>query len=317
MPVWNTERFLRAAMESVLRQSFESFELVVIDDGSADGTGEVARGYGDARVRVVKNETRRGVVYALNRGIGLARGEYIARMDGDDVSHPNRFEAQVRFLDSWPDIALVGSCANVIDENGTVMRPMRVPTSTREIDEVLLRRNVFIHPTVMFRKGAVLEMGGYRTIRNADAAQDYDLWLRLVERYPLANLPELLVDYRMHEGQVSVRNLLGQLRSADAARRMAANRRRKVALPRTGPRGLRTIERLRGEPGSLGGDCLFFYRMYRNSGKGDIALRLARRALWSSPLSRQAWDGAHRELGRQILRVPGVRTLRSWLAPSG
>jgi len=302
-------------MESVLRQSFESFELVVIDDGSTDGTGEVLKAYRDPRVRVMRNASRRGVVHTLNVGIGLARGEYVARMDGDDVSHPDRFAAEVRFLDSEKDVALVGSWANVIDEEGHVVSVMRVPTSSHEIYEVLLRKNVFVHPSVMFRKRVVLEVGGYQAIRaNAGMAQDYHLWLRLADRYPLANLAEVLLDYRVHDGQVSMRSLVTQLECADLARRLAAKRRTEDGRPW---RGLRLMGRLRGEPGSLGGDCLYFCDHYRAADRRDIALRLAWRAVLSSPLSGQAWDRAGRELAGRIRRARGVRRLRAWLAGRG
>lgn len=318
MPVWNAIRFVRPAMDSVLRQSFESFEVVVIDDGSTDGTGDVVREFGDPRVRVVRNEMRRGLVYALNVGLGLARGEYIARMDGDDVSHPERFAAQVRFLDTERNIALVGTWANVINETGDVVGVMRVPTSSCEIYETLLMKNVFIHPSVMFRRRAVQELGGYQPVRaNTELAQDYHLWLRLADRYSLANLAEVLIDYRMHRDQVSMRRLVAQLRSADLARRMAAKRRAEHGRPGGGPRRLRLIERLRGERGSLGGECLFLCDVYGSAENRWIVLRLAWQALLSSPLSRQAWDRAGRELARRMLEARGVRTLRDWLAGRG
>jgi glycosyltransferase involved in cell wall biosynthesis len=305
-------------MDSVLRQSFESFEVMVIDDGSTDGTGEMLREFGDPRVRVVRNERRRGLVYALNAGMELARGEYIARMDGDDVSHLERFAAQVRFLDRETDVALVGTWANVINEAGDVVSVMRVPTSSREIYEALLLKNVFIHPSVMFRKRAVQELGGYQPVRaNTELAQDYHLWLRLADRYSLANLAEVLIDYRMHRDQVSMQRLVAQLKSADLARRMAAKRRAEHGRPGGGRRGLRLIERLRGERGSLGGECLFLCDVYRSGEDRGIVLRLAWQAVLSSPLSRQAWDLAGRELARRMLGARGVRTLRAWLTGRG
>jgi len=318
MPVRNALRFLRPAMESVLRQSFESFELIVVDDGSTDGTGDALAGYRDPRVRVLRNEGRHGVVQALTVGMGAARGEYVARMDGDDLSHPKRLGTQVAFLDRERAIVLVGSCANVIDEAGVVVGVMRVPTSSEEIHRLLPKRNTFIHPSVLFRRQAVLEVGGYQAVRpGASMAQDYHLWLRLEERYRLANLAEPLLDYRVHGGQLSTQNLIRQLECADLARRLAATRRRLQRIPRTSERELRWLERLRGEPGSFAADCLHYYDHFVAIGKEDLVRRLAWRAVLASPLSRQAWTRAGREARRRMLEVSALQVLREWLAGRG
>ena len=315
MPVRNALRFLRPAMESILQQSFESFELIVVDDGSTDGTAEALRGYRDPRVRLLKNAGQHGVVQALTIGMAAARGEYVARMDGDDVSHRERLATQVAFLDRERAVALVGTCANAIDEGGVVGGVMRVPTSSAEIHRLLPKRNTFIHPSVLFRRRAVLELGGYQAVRpEASMAQDYHLWLRLEERYPLANLPEVLLDYRVHEGQVSTRNLIRQLECADLARRMAAKRRRAEGVPWTSERELGWLGRLRGDPGSLAADCLYYYDHFVDSGKEELARRLGRRAVLASPLSRAAWTRAGREAGRRVLAASGLQMLRTWLA---
>ena len=315
MPVRNALRFLRPAMESILEQSFESFELIVVDDGSTDGTAGALRGYRDPRVRLLRNEGPHGVVQALTVGMAAARGEYVARMDGDDVSHRERLATQVAFLDRERAVALVGTCANAIDEGGVVGGVMRVPTSSAEIHRLLPKRNTFIHPSVLFRRRAVLELGGYQAVRpEASMAQDYHLWLRLEERYPLANLPEVLLDYRVHEGQVSTRNLIRQLECADLARRMAAKRRRAEGVPWTSERELGWLGRLRGDPGSLAADCLYYYDHFVDSGKEELARRLGRRAVLASPLSRAAWTRAGREAGRRVLAASGLQMLRTWLA---
>ena len=315
MPVWNALRFLEPAMDSILDQSFGAFELIVVDDGSTDGTSEALGEYRDPRVRVMRNDGRRGVVHSLTVGLEAARGEYVARMDGDDISHRDRFAAQVEFLDREKDIALVGTCANVIDEAGAVVGVMRVPTSSQEVHEVLLKRNVFVHPTVMFRRQPVLDLGGYQAVRaGAEMAQDYHLWLRLEECYPLANLADVLLDYRAHDDQVSTRNLVRQLECAELARRMAARRRRTQQVPRPGGAGLRLLERLRAEPGSLGADCLFFCDHYERAGNGRLVQRLAWRAVRASPLSRRAWRRAGRETKGRLRAARGLRVFREWLA---
>lgn len=315
MAVWNADRFLRPAMDSVLRQSFQSFELLVIDDGSSDGTSEVLRLYTDPRVQVVRNDARRGLVHSLNVGIGLARGEYVARMDGDDVSHPERLLAQVRFLDREKDVALVGTWARMIDEEGEFLGLIKDPTGSREIYESLLDRNVFVHSSVMFRKRAVLKAGGYQAVRaDAWAAQDYHLWLRLADRYPLANLAQVLVDYRLHPGQVSTASRVVQRRCANLARRMAARRRTERGESPKALTGFRLMERLRGEPGSLGGDYLFLCYLYRTAERRNIALKLAWQAVLSSPLCWRAWDLAGRESIRRMVGPRGIKRLQTWLA---
>jgi hypothetical protein len=302
-------------MESILQQSFESFELIVVDDGSTDGTAEVLRGYRDPRVRLLKNEGQHGVVQALTVGMGAARGEYVARMDSDDVSHRERLATQVAFLDRERAVALVGSCANAIDEAGVVGGVIRVPTGSAEIHRLLPKRNTFIHPSVLFRRQAVLELGGYQAVRpGAGMAQDYHLWLRLEERYPLANLAEVLLDYRVHAGQVSTQNLIGQLECADLARRMAAKRRRAQGIPWTTERELGWLGRLRGEPGSLAADCLHYHDHFVAIGKEELARRLAWRAVLASPLSRSAWTRAGREARRRMLEAGALQVLREWLA---
>jgi glycosyltransferase involved in cell wall biosynthesis len=314
MPVWNAARFLRVAMDSILRQSYDSFEFVVIDDGSSDGTKEVLREYTDPRVRLVHNDSHRGLVYCLNAGLSLAGGEYVARMDGDDVSYPERLSAQVRFLESERDVALVGTWANLVDDKGDVLREIRTPSSSREIRELLLNSNLFVHSSVMFRKRAVLEVGGYQRVRpDTDTAQDYHLWLRLADRYPLANLAEILMDYRIHADQVSMRRLPAQRRCANLARRLAAKRRAKHGDSVKSPTGLGLLERLRGGPGTLGGDYLFFCELYRTTERRDLALRLAARAVFRSPLSGQAWGRTGRELARRLLGSKGVNMLRAWV----
>ena len=315
MPVRNALRFLRPAMESILQQSFESFELIVVDDGSTDGTTEALRGYRDPRARLLKNEGQHGVVQALTVGMAAARGEYVARMDGDDVAHRERLAMQVAFLDRESAVALVGTCANTIDAGGVVGGVMRVPTSSAEIHRVLPKRNIFIHPSVLFRRQAVLEVGGYQAVRpGAGMAQDYHLWLRLEERHPLANLPDVLLDYRVHEGQESTRNLIRQLECADLARRMAAKRRRARGIPWTSERELGWLGRLRGEPGSLAADCLYYHDHFVDSGKEELARSLGRRAVLASPLSGAAWTRAGREAGRRLLAASGLQVLRAWLA---
>lgn len=318
MPVRNAARFLHLAMDSILAQSYDSFEFIVIDDSSSDATAEILKAYRDPRVTLLKNERHRGLVDSLNAGIARARGEYVARMDGDDISHPERLAAELRVLESEANLALVGSYANVIDENGCPVTTFRPPTDSHEIYRILLNRNVFIHSSVMFRKRAVLEVGGYQMLRaDSGAAQDYHLWLRLADRYPLRNLPEVLVDYRIHDGQVTMQSLAAQRGCANLARTLAAKRRVDRGEPYTRLSGLRLLERWRAKPGSLGGDLLFLVDLYRRAGKERAALQLAWRGVLTSPLAARGWSLAGWESVRRVLGPKRLKMVRTWLGRGG
>jgi glycosyltransferase involved in cell wall biosynthesis len=197
LPVYDGEPFLAEAVDSILAQSFRDFELIAIDDGSRDASGEILDRFarGDGRV-TVHHQTNCGLVAALNRGLALASGEFIARMDQDDVAHFERFARQVSFLDTNPQIAVVGSAVTLIAEDGRRIRDVDYPGTPEAIVEFLERGSPLAHPTVMMRRAAVRSVGGYRQVYRH--AEDYDLWLRMAERYRLANLPDRLLRYRQH-----------------------------------------------------------------------------------------------------------------------
>jgi len=204
MPVYNAERYLRPAVDSILAQTFSDFEFLIINDGSSDGSRKVVESYTDPRIKLVDNPSNMGLARTLNRGLGMATGELIARQDADDVSYPDRLRRQVEFLDSHPDVALVGSQARIIDEDGR-------PNGLRHYDRCceyesirwdLLFGNSFTHASVTFRRKIVAdEMGGYdETFRYE---QDYDLWSRVASRHSVMNIPLTLVDYRIHPFSMS------------------------------------------------------------------------------------------------------------------
>jgi glycosyltransferase involved in cell wall biosynthesis len=195
VPVWNRAQVLRATLESVLAQSYRDFELLVIDDGSSDGSADVARALSDPRLRVVVQERNRGIPATRNHGLRLARGEYLAVVDSDDVSHPRRLELQVRWLDAHPEVAALGSWALRTDTSGRRVRgPLLRPTAPRVLRARVPFASVFKSPTVMARTGAMREVGGYR--EELVLASDIDLWARISTRHALANLPRFLVRYR-------------------------------------------------------------------------------------------------------------------------
>jgi glycosyltransferase involved in cell wall biosynthesis len=223
LPVYNAARYLGAAIQSILEQDRCDFELLVIDDGSEDGSLQIARGFEhDPRVRVIPQPWR-GLVAVLNLGTAEARGEFIARMDADDISVPGRLARQVAFLHSNPSIAAVGSAVQLIDAEGAVVGRLIPRLSAAEIREALLSGSALFHPTVMLRRQALVDIGGYRAA--FVAAEDYDLWLRLSEQAELANVSDVLLHYRVHEEQVSSRKACQQILSRLAAQLSAAARR--------------------------------------------------------------------------------------------
>lgn len=194
MAVHNGERHLRAAVESVLGQTFGDLELLLVDDASTDGSRAIVESYGDPRVRVLVNAENLGLTRSLNRGLAEARGGYVARQDADDVSAPNRLALQVGELERRPELALLASSYRRIDDDGRDCSGRDVPLTTVGIRWRLLFLNAFTHSSTVFRRSAVLELGGYD--ESVHYAQDYDLWSRIAERHEVAALPEHLVSYR-------------------------------------------------------------------------------------------------------------------------
>ncbi|NHC45131.1 glycosyltransferase family 2 protein [Motilibacter aurantiacus] len=193
LPAYNAERFVGAAVQSVLGQSFTDFELIVIDDGSTDGTLAALRAFDDPRVRLLSRENR-GLVPTLVEAAGLARGTYLARMDADDVSLPGRLRRQVDFLDAHPGVALVGTDYTVLD---TATGRSYAPGFLAHPDDLKVAQvvgNQFAHGSVMVRADVYRAVGGYDPERLP--AEDMDLWNRVSRVAGIANLPERLFVYR-------------------------------------------------------------------------------------------------------------------------
>jgi len=195
--VHNAERYVRMAVDSMLRQTFTDFEYVVIDDGSSDRTSTILHELAvDPRV-VVISQPQMGIARSLNKGTSLARGTYIARQDGDDISAPDRLAKQVEFLDRHPDFAAIGSAVRWIDEYGSLIDETDFPEEDEEIRGEVLSSLCFIHGSLVIRRAALEAIGGYRP--EFPISSDYDLYLRLLERFKIANLPEFLYYYRAHD----------------------------------------------------------------------------------------------------------------------
>ena len=207
MAVRNGQAYLVDAIDSILSQTYSDFEFIIVDDGSTDSTSSILEQYKrqDQRVRVLYRR-QSGLVSSLNAGCAEARGVYIARMDADDVSVASRLANQIDFLTSNPDIALVGSAFTLTNDAGETGEIFFKPTRHSEIEKELLNgNNAFLHPSVVMRRDAFEAVGGYR--QSFVHAEDYDLWLRFVERYKTANLNDSLLHYRIHDQQVTLAHL--------------------------------------------------------------------------------------------------------------
>jgi hypothetical protein len=214
IPVRDGGNFLAAALDSILSQTGVTFEVICVDDGSSDGTWEVLAAYARSHPGVLHavQATGRGISRALNQAIGLARGDFLARMDADDISLPGRLALQVRHLSAHPDLGVLGTQALLMDESGRERGRLRVPVGTARVHAALGTSSPLIHPTVMMRRDAVLMAGGYRPL--FDGAEDYDLWLRLATRTRLDNLAQPLLRYRRHQRQQSRQRTFQQARLA-------------------------------------------------------------------------------------------------------
>ncbi len=201
LPVYNAAAFVGDAVESMLAQRFGDFELLLINDGSRDGSRDVLASFRDDRIRLIDQENR-GLVETLNRGIREARGEWVARMDADDISLPERLAAQVRVISAHPELALLGSFVETMDEAGhTLAEVVRFPEAHDDIWRALGRRPwVMVHPTVIYRRQVALEIGLYNAAYRH--AEDTEFFARLMSRYQAANMPEVLLRYRLRVGSV-------------------------------------------------------------------------------------------------------------------
>ena len=224
MPVYNGERFLREAVESILLQTLSDLELIVVDDGSEDSGPQILAGYArrDPRV-VVHRQTNLGRATALNRGFGLARAPFVARLDADDVALPERIEQQRQFLAARPSVGVVGGAVVLIDEHSRPFSEANYPVDDLEIRKAFASTTPIVHPAVMVRRDVFHAVGGFRPI--FPEAEDVDLWLRMAERCDLANLHQTVIRYRLHPAQATMRRLELQTQCSLAARAAARARR--------------------------------------------------------------------------------------------
>ena len=204
MPVYHSDRFLEDAILSILHQTYPYFELIIVCSDPTDETKRILEDYQkkDSRIRVVYQE-KKGIIFARNTGFTLAKGEFIAVMDADDLSHTERLETQLAYLKDHPDIGIVGSWAKIIDERGKTIKAACPPAKHAVIGWYLLFGNCMVHLTVMMRSSILKKLNGYQQKENG-FPEDYDLWTRAFFVTKLANIQQFLGGYRMHTSNNSL-----------------------------------------------------------------------------------------------------------------
>lgn len=199
MPAYNAEKYIREAIDSILGQTFTDFEFIIIDDASSDSTVSIIESYDDERIRFFKNDENMGVARTLNRGLEMAKGEYIARMDSDDISLPKRFEKQVKFLDDNKNVAVCGSAVELF---GAVNETRSFSKESSSLKVDLLFSSCIAHPSVMMRSD-VIGTDGYMYDSDYTGVEDYELWCRVSQKHKLFALCDVLLKYRIHPRQVT------------------------------------------------------------------------------------------------------------------
>lgn len=224
MSVYNGEKYLREAIESVLNQTIRNFDFLIINDGSTDKSERIIKSYHDQRIRLIVNKKNIGLIGSLNNGLSMATGKYIARMDCDDISLPRRLEKQLTFLNSRPNIGVVASYTNEINEKGNLLSTLwardRESISCEEIYHNLFFGNCLAHPTVMINK-EILDKFSLKYRSDYLDAEDYDLWCQIAQIAPIVKIPEPLLFYRKHGGNISIAKLMsGKSRSEITSRKI-------------------------------------------------------------------------------------------------
>ena len=276
MSVYNGEKFLRLAINSILNQTYGNLEFIIIDDASTDQTHRILESFNDSRLVILRNSHNLGLTKSLNKGLQIAKGLFVARLDADDIAHPTRIEKQLNFLYQHPDTIVVGTNMELIDNQGRRLGSSEYPEDHAEIIKVLNNHSPFSHPSVMFKKSAVLEVGGYRSVFKA--GQDYDLWLRLRDKGRFANIQENLLKYRIHNDQVTIKKLKLQHSLHMKARNEAL-----------GLSDYSLLDKLKGKSGTLGSKYLSIAYLQRQLNRNDIAAKTCLYSIWHSPFNTNAW----------------------------
>lgn len=209
MPVYNGAHYLNDAIDSILHQTFIDFELVIINDGSTDKSESIVLSYEDERIRYLKNECNKGICFTLNRGVSIAQGKYVARMDCDDISNVRRLEKQVCFLENNMSVGIVGCDLEIFGDGIEKKRYFHFVHTSEDCKAGLLFATCFAHPAVMFRRSIVAQHKLYYD-EEYRGLEDFELWWRMADYCDFANLPEALLHYRIHDMQIT-RNVTEQV----------------------------------------------------------------------------------------------------------
>lgn len=195
IPLYNAENYIKKTIQSVLNQTYKNFEILIINDASTDQSVSIVESFSDDRIRLIHNDTNKGICYTRQRGVIEARGKYIAILDADDIAMPNRLEKQFAFLEKNPEIAVCGSDAYFIDENDQPINHKHdINFDSKIIKIENLFANQFINSSALIRKKCIIEVGNY----SMKYCEDYDLFVKITEKFETTNLDEKLVCYRMH-----------------------------------------------------------------------------------------------------------------------
>lgn len=213
MPVYNCELYIKEAVESILSQTYSDFEVLIIDDASTDKTVSIIKSYPDSRIQLIEKPVNSGYTNSLNQGLKLAKGKYIARMDGDDISLPERFAKQVAFLEKNPEVVLCGTSYEIMGD----LKQTIIPEKHDDIKLALLKINCLAHPSVMIRKSTLMDFSITYDV-SKEPAEDYALWVKLVSIGKSHNLQEILLKYRIHDNSVSRQKTENQENKAIEAR---------------------------------------------------------------------------------------------------
>ena len=205
MSVYNGEKYLNEAIDSILGQTFKDFEFLIVNDGSTDKTAEILESYNDPRIKIINNRKNIGLTKSLNIGLRVAKGEYIARQDADDISMPERLKKEVEFLEKHRDYAVVGTFLKILNEDSEIIFTLEKPIEDTNIREFLKKDNCIAHGSVMIRKTYLLNVGLYYN-EFIEESQDYELWLRISEKYKMYNIPEYLYMWRNHNENISIKH---------------------------------------------------------------------------------------------------------------
>lgn len=286
LPVYNCgATYLTEALQSVLRQSYQNFEVIVINDGSTDESGDVLDSFSslDSRLKI-HTQSNQGLPATLDSAFNKSRGEFIARMDGDDLSDPDRLQRQLTFLNENPAIGACGTWATMVDPWGEAICQMKPPVDHDEIEELLYQGNAtaLIHPTFMARRNIFEQAGGYNP---SNELEDLDLYLRLLEVTQLANIPETLLRYRVHFGST---NHQRRQRHVELTVKTVSEARERRGLPPG--RGFSHLPRRSDSKSEVFQDWAM--KAYFDSNYG-IARKYAVKSFFAAPFSIRPWKAIY------------------------